>query len=159
MGYGSRNQNASFEATVVIYAARLASAFVVLALLWCGVAEANTNERASINPQPAEIAASLSLVFSENVDLTKTFVELRDAEGHQFAIGPLQFGSNGSEVQVPLVAPLPPGTFTINWRTFSESGRMDIGGYAFVIDRQMTGTPGLTQVGLTSDLIDLRPTR
>jgi methionine-rich copper-binding protein CopC len=89
---------------------------------------------------PAEneaLAASpktISLWFSEKVDLKVTSVKLADAKGVAASLGALK---RDTTAEAPVVAevtkPLAPGSYTINWSVAGEDGHPQKGAVKFTV--------------------------
>lgn len=75
--------------------------------------------------------ANLILAFSQRVDLKVTVVEIRNSQGALVEIGQLRTAANGTDLEIPLSAPLPADNYTIHWHAVSIHGLVDEGGYGF----------------------------
>lgn len=127
---------------------RLRIALIATLLLGLSsVAYATLDPRAPAEPPADDVAANLVLVFSDAVDLQASLIEVRDDRNRLVDTGTLRFGENGIDVEIPLNAPLPPGSYTIKWRAVSVDGRESIGGYAFTIDPTVRAVPAVAQQG------------
>jgi methionine-rich copper-binding protein CopC len=85
------------------------------------------------------------LTFSQQVRLRDTTVEIRNSRGARVTVGDLRTGANGTDLEIPLSAPLRPDTYSIRWRAVSSQGLVDVGGYDFVIDPVPRGIPAVAQ--------------
>jgi len=112
------------------------------------VADATIDPRSPAEVPADTVAANLVLVFADVVDLQASLIEIRDEHDRLIDTGKLRFGENGIDVEIPLNAPLLPGTYTIEWRAISADGRESIGGYAFTIDPISNAIPAVAQQGL-----------
>jgi methionine-rich copper-binding protein CopC len=96
--------------------------------------------------EPSDIpSANLVLAFSQPVDIKSSFVEVRDSHHRRVRIGSLRRGENGTDLEIPLAAPLPPDVYTIRWQAVSTDGLVDTGGYDFTIEPTVTGAPTIAQ--------------
>lgn len=96
--------------------------------------------------EPAALTTfNMVLAFSQQVRPKETVVEIRNSRGFRIKIGELRTGANGTDLEVPLSAPLRPDTYSIRWRAVSSQGLVDVGWYDFVIDPMPTGIPALAQ--------------
>lgn len=57
--------------------------------------------------------------------------------------GDLRTRTNGTKLEIPLLAPLPPDTYTIRWRAVSTLGFVDEGGYDFTTNPDLSGIPAV----------------
>jgi methionine-rich copper-binding protein CopC len=87
--------------------------------------------------------ANLILAFSQPVDLKITKVEIRNSSGALVEIGELQTAANGTDLEIPLSAPLPADVYTIHWRAVSIHGLVDEGGYGFQVEPSFNRIPTL----------------
>jgi methionine-rich copper-binding protein CopC len=118
-----------------------------LMLGMASVADATIDPRSPNNIPADTVAANLVLVFSDVIDLQASLVEIRDEHDRLIDTGKLRFGENGIDVEIPLNAPLLPGTYTMEWRAIPADGRESIGGYTFTIDPIATAIPAVAQQG------------
>jgi methionine-rich copper-binding protein CopC len=88
---------------------------------------------------------NMVLAFSQQVRLKETIVVIRDSRGARVTVGELRTAENGTDLEIPLSAPLRPDTYSIQWRAVSIQGLVDVGGYEFVIDPMPSGIPALAQ--------------
>jgi methionine-rich copper-binding protein CopC len=102
-------------------------------------------ETAQAHPKVSKPAISthLALAFSERLNLKATFVEIRNSRGSLMEIGELRTAANGTDLEIPLSAPLRPDIYTIRWRVVSISGIVDEGGYGFQVEPSFSGKPAL----------------
>lgn len=90
-------------------------------------------------------AVNLVLAFSQHLHLKDTVVEIRNSQGLRVSIGELRTRGNGTDLEIPLSAPLAPDTYTIRWRAVSTLGFVDEGGYDFTIDPKTRGIAAVAQ--------------
>lgn len=95
--------------------------------------------------QAAVTSVNMVLAFSQPVRLKETIVEIRNSRGARVTIGALRTGANGTDLEIPLSAPLRPDTYAIHWRAVSIQGLVDVGGYDFTIDPMPAGIPAVAQ--------------
>ena len=96
--------------------------------------------------EPAAVRSfNMVLAFSQRVRLKDTVVEIRNSRGARVTIGDLRAGENGTDLEIPLSAPLRPDTYSIRWKAVSIQGLVDVGGYDFVIDPTPGGIPAVAQ--------------
>lgn len=98
-----------------------------------------------VQEQPAVTSFNMVLAFSQRVRLKETMVEIRTSRGDRVSIGDLRSGENGTDLEIPLSAPLRPDTYSIRWKAVSIQGLVDVGGYDFVIDPTPAGIPAVAQ--------------
>jgi methionine-rich copper-binding protein CopC len=97
-------------------------------------------------PEPAAATSfNMVLAFSQQVRLRDTIVEIRNSRGARVTFGGLRTGANGTDLEIPLSAPLRPDTYSIRWHAVSIQGLVDVGGYDFVIDPVPRGIPAVAQ--------------
>lgn len=95
---------------------------------------------------PTEVTgANLVLAFSQRVNLKDTIVEIRNSRGVLVEIGDLRTAKNGTDLKIPLSAPLRPDVYTIHWRAVSIHGVVDEGGYGFQVEPSFNHIPALAQ--------------
>jgi putative copper export protein len=76
----------------------------------------------------------IRLWFSEQPELSVTLISMKDAKGKEFALTPPE-NDRGDPltVLVRVSQPLPPGRYTITWRTSASDGHPSHGTFSFVI--------------------------
>jgi methionine-rich copper-binding protein CopC len=88
---------------------------------------------------PAEIVAT----FTQDLDMSRTTMELRDASGATLAEGP-ERGDGKRELRLALPV-IPPGEYEVRWTSFSaEDGELDRGRYTFTVLPAPSPTPATT---------------
>ncbi|MDQ6770992.1 MAG: CopD family protein [Gemmatimonadota bacterium] len=76
----------------------------------------------------------IRLWFSERPDLSITAVSLKDANGREFTLAaPERDPADPLLVLVPVSLPLPPGRYTVAWRTAASDGHPSRGTFSFVV--------------------------
>ena len=111
--------------------------FALALALQTGAALAHTALESSTPAQDATVTApeALTLTFSETVSLAFTGITLKAADGSEMATGEATLNPDtGSILTVPLAAPLPPGSYTVEWHALSEDGHKVHGTYAFTVN-------------------------
>src|SRR3954452_2252855 len=79
-------------------------------------------------PPPTE----LRLKFSEGVDVTSTKVTLTGTDNKAVNLGAVKPDpADSTAVIVPIPAPLPDGTYTVNWQTVGADGQKAEGAIMF----------------------------
>ena len=81
----------------------------------------------------APLPTELTLSFSEGLELSFTKVAVKGADGTPLALGALALGSDGKTLIVPVAAPLPKGTITIEWTAVAKDGHKSKGSYTLTI--------------------------
>jgi methionine-rich copper-binding protein CopC len=91
----------------------------------------------SADPGGAVVAASptsLSLTFSEGLEIGFTGISLTSASGAAIATRAAHLAPGDDEILViPLSQPLDPGTYTVRWHALSADGHTTHGTYSFGI--------------------------
>lgn len=95
--------------------------------------------------QAAVTSFNMVLAFSQGVRLRDTTIEIRNSRGGLVTIGDLRTATNGTDIEIPLSAPLRPDSYSIRWRAVSIQGLVDVGGYNFVIEPVPAGIPAVAQ--------------
>lgn len=115
-------------------ALRVVAPAVVLLILSAPVALGHA-ELTSANPGPSDkVLAPAQIVarFSQDLDLSRTSLEVRDAGGGRVAQGG-KVGDGPREVRLPLPT-LQPGVYEVRWTSFSaEDGELARGSYSFTV--------------------------
>lgn len=79
----------------------------------------------------------IRLWFSEQPELTMTFVSLKDATGRAFAVGtPANDQGDALGVSFRVADSLPPGRYTITWRTAASDGHLSRGSFSFFVSTE-----------------------
>jgi copper transport protein len=79
----------------------------------------------------------IRLWFSEQPELTMTFVSLKDATGRAFAVGtPANEQGDALGVSFRVADSLPPGRYTITWRTAASDGHLSRGSFSFFVSTE-----------------------
>jgi methionine-rich copper-binding protein CopC len=95
---------------------------------------------------PADVTSfNMVLAFSRQVRLRDTIVEIRNSRGARVTVGDLRTRANGTDLEIPLSAPLRPDKYSIHWRAVSIEGLVDVGGYEFVIGPVPAAIPTIAQ--------------
>ncbi|HET9852980.1 MAG TPA: copper resistance CopC family protein, partial [Candidatus Limnocylindrales bacterium] len=90
---------------------------------------------------PAEIVAT----FTQDLDMSRTTMEVRDASGATVAEGP-ELGDGPRELRLALPA-LAPGEYEVRWTSFSaEDSELERGRYSFTVLPAPNPTPAPTVV-------------
>jgi methionine-rich copper-binding protein CopC len=110
-----------------------------------GPANARLDPQSQASDPPEARRANLVLAFSQRVDAKASGVQIRDSHGALVAIGDLRTSKDGTDLEIPLSAPLGPDVYTIRWRAVSSTGIVDVGGYDFRIDAMPGGVPAVAQ--------------
>ena len=77
---------------------------------------------------------AIQLWFSERVELRLTSVVLRDQNGAAFSVSTPQAAANDqTQILFPIASALPPGHYTVDWRTVSSDGHPSHGKFSFTI--------------------------
>jgi methionine-rich copper-binding protein CopC len=85
---------------------------------------------------PAELVAT----FTQNLDMSRTTLEVRDAAGATVADGP-ELGDGPRELRLALPV-LAPGDYEVRWTTFSaEDSELERGRYSFTVLPAPSPTP------------------
>ena len=97
----------------------------------------------SATPGPGDVVTQpvteLILTFSQNLDPSRTSVELRDPSGARVARGGEQTGKREWRLPVPALAP---GTYQVRWTTFSaEDGELARDRYSFTVEAAAEPSP------------------
>ncbi|MFL5634648.1 MAG: copper resistance CopC/CopD family protein [Gemmatimonadaceae bacterium] len=72
--------------------------------------------------------------FSERPELLMTSISLRDARGQGFTLGPAERqGADPLAIAVRVLRPLPPGRYTVTWRTAASDGHPSRGVFSFTV--------------------------
>jgi putative copper export protein len=95
----------------------------------------------------------IRLWFSEQPELSMTFISMKDANGTEFALGPPQIDrSDPLLVLVQVSQALPAGRYTVAWRTAASDGHPSHGTFSFVVLPEKTGSNRpVHQVGAATD--------
>jgi copper transport protein len=85
----------------------------------------------------SKIASSPQLIrlwFSEQPELSMTFISLKDANGKEWVLaGPQNDPTDPLAVSVRVSQPLPAGRYTVAWRTAASDGHPSHGAFGFVV--------------------------
>lgn len=130
---------------------------LALILFLCPVpAWAHAHLKRSEPAAGSEVATSPQLIrlwFSEQPELSMTFISLKDANGKEFLLaGPQRDPAGSLAVSVRVSQALPAGRYTVAWRTAASDGHPSHGTFGFVVLRQAplpTNTPA--QIGAVTD--------
>ena len=97
----------------------------------------------SATPGPGDVVTQpvteITLSFNQNLDPSRTSVELRDPSGARVARGGEQTGKREWRLPVPA---LEPGTYQVRWTTFSaEDGELARDRYSFTVEAAAEPSP------------------
>jgi len=119
---------------------RIALAAVLLVGLPLGAAAPALAHAALVSEVPAADAivsaplpTELTLGFSEGLELSFTKIVVKGPDGTALATGALTLGADGKTLTVPLAAPLPKGTITIEWTAVATDGHKSKGSYTLTV--------------------------
>lgn len=90
----------------------------------------------------------IRLWFSEAPEISMTFAALKDSSGNPYALGSAERERSGQMgIAFPVLRPLPPGRYTMTWRTAASDGHPSSGKFTFVVVAPptiagATGAPG-----------------
>src|ERR1700682_2227723 len=109
-----------------------------LALLFCPArAEAHAHLKHSEPAGGSRIASSPQLIrlwFSERPELSMTAVSLKDSNGKELPLAMLRIDPDDPlVVSVGVGQLLPPGRYTVTWRTAASDGHPSHGSFSFVV--------------------------
>ena len=83
---------------------------------------------ATLQSPPAQVVMN----FTEEPDLSLSFVHVLNTAGADVESGPVQAGDNAKQLVIPLPANLANGSYTVSWRTTSaDDGHTTAGAFAF----------------------------
>ncbi|MFG1425666.1 copper homeostasis periplasmic binding protein CopC [Roseixanthobacter glucoisosaccharinicivorans] len=112
----------------------LALAFSVLS---AGAALAHahlTTQTPAANDAVAASPSTLSLGFSEGLEIGLSGVTLKEASGQPIPTGkPVLAPGDDKQMSVPLNAPLAAGRYTVEWHALSKDGHTTHGSYSFTV--------------------------
>lgn len=93
-----------------------------------------TAETPSANDVVAGSPTSLSLGFSEGLEIGLSGVTLKGADGQSIPIGtPALTPGDDTQISVPLNGPLTAGKYTVEWHALSKDGHATHGSYQFTV--------------------------
>ena len=111
---------------------------IALALILCpAIAWAHAHLKRSEPTGGSRLTGSpqaIRLWFTERPELSMTAVLVRDSTGREFALA--QLVSDSADpllVSAPVSQPLPPGRYTVAWRTAASDGHPSHGTFSFVV--------------------------
>lgn len=122
-------RNARMTAIAVITLVGAAAGLTAPALAHAHLlAETPTAEATTASP------GSLTLSFSEGVELRFTTVEVKDVTGSAVKTGPNRLApGNPKMLLVPVAGKLGPGRYTVEWRAVATDGHKTQGTYGFTV--------------------------
>jgi methionine-rich copper-binding protein CopC len=125
-----------------------------VALAHAEPARVKPGQDAVLNAAPLEIAIEMSQEMARQAGANDIVVQ--DASGKEVTTQPAVIdNANRRKLSVPLAAGLPPGTYTVRWRTLSaDDGDTASGNYSFKIDPAATPSEG-TEV-VRADLLGVQ---
>jgi copper transport protein len=90
----------------------------------------------------------IRLWFSEQPELSMTFISLKDMQGKEWVLtAPQRDPTNSLEISAGVAQPLPAGRYTVAWRTAASDGHPSQGTFGFVVlapAAPSTATPAQT---------------
>ena len=90
----------------------------------------------------------IRLWFSEQPELSMTFVSLKDSAGEAFAMSPAEREKSGQMgLAFNVLSALPPGRYTLAWRTAASDGHPSHGKFTFVVIAGPTPASALPMAG------------
>jgi copper transport protein len=106
----------------------------------------------------SKIASSPQLIrlwFSEQPELSMTFISLKDVNGKEWVVaGPQKDPTDPLAVSVRVSQPLPAGRYTVAWRTAASDGHPSRGTFGFVVLTEAAlPAKGPAQVGAVTDTL------
>jgi copper resistance protein C len=91
-------------------------------------------ETPAANGMVAASPTSLSLGFSEGLEIALSGAALKGADGRAIPTGtPVLAPGDDKQMSVPLNAPLSAGKYTIEWYALSKNGHATHGSYPFTV--------------------------
>lgn len=76
----------------------------------------------------------IRLWFTEQPDLSMTFASLKDSAGTMFRLSPAERETSGQlGIALRLLEDLPPGRYTLSWRTAGSDGHPSTGKFTFIV--------------------------
>ena len=129
---------------------RLAVSLALLLVILASAAPAAAHaDLESASPGPGdEVVGSpavLVAVFSQDLDPSRSSLEVRDASGNQVAQGGVP-GDGPRELRLELPV-LAPGVYEVRWTSYSaEDGALERGSYTFTVAAAATTAPTATTV-------------
>lgn len=124
----------------------LSLTLLLIMLAWAAPAAAHA-ELESASPGPGdEVVGSpavLVAVFSQDLDPSRSSLEVSDANGNQIAQGGVP-GDDPRELRLDLPV-LAPGVYEVRWTSYSaEDGELERGSYTFTVVAGATAAPTAT---------------
>jgi methionine-rich copper-binding protein CopC len=121
----------------------LSLALLIVTLAWAAPAAAHA-ELESASPGPGdEVVGSpavLVAVFSQDLDPSRSSLEIRDADGNQVAQGGVP-GDGSRELRLDLPE-LEPGVYEVRWTSYSaQDGELERGSYTFTVVADASAAP------------------
>src|SRR4051812_23405095 len=112
----------------------------VALILWPSSAWAHAHLKRSEPAAGSRIGGSPTVIrlwFSERPELSMTVISLTDAAGKRFALEPAAHElSDPLEISLRVITALPPGRYTLDWRTAASDGHPTHGTFAFTVVAQ-----------------------
>ena len=84
---------------------------------------------ATVGKSPAQIR----LWFKETPELAVSSIKLSDAAAKPFATGDVIGTDDKLSIAVPVTSPLPPGKYTVTWKTAGTDGHVIRGSFGFTV--------------------------
>ncbi len=95
----------------------------------------------------------IRLWFSERPEIAMTLGVLKDAMGTRYSLSPaLRDGSSELEVDLPVAVTLPPGTYTLAWRTSAADGHPSHGSFSFTVASPAGSVPNTPSAAATGPM-------
>jgi methionine-rich copper-binding protein CopC len=109
----------------------------LLSLAATGAAFAHAHLKSSLPQANAVVAAappSLTLTFTEGLELKLSGVKVTGADGKSVSLGtPALSASDDTVITVPLAGTLAPGVYTVDWHAVAKDTHATHGSYTFTV--------------------------
>ncbi|MGG4341773.1 copper resistance CopC family protein [Paenibacillus lautus] len=92
-----------------------------------------------------ESVQEVSLSFNENIDENLSTLKIKNAQGESVEVAEVKINQN--TMQGTLAAPLPSGSYTVEWKIVGGDGHPVDGTYAFEVDAPEAEAPPETPAG------------
>jgi len=137
---------------------RLRLALALTVFLFPARAWAHAHLKRSEPAAGSKVASSPQLIrlwFSEQPELSMTFISLKDANGKEWPLAGLQKDpTDPLAVSVRVSQPLPAGRYTVAWQTAASDGHPSHGTFGFILLTQAAPpTKTHAQVGVVTDTV------
>ena len=107
-------------------------------LLFCSGARAHAHLKDAMPADDAALTSpptSLSLAFSEGLEVKLSCATLRGPDGAPLATGPTSLGADKKSISIAIPEELGTGAYTVDWHAFSNDGHTTRGTYHFKVGR------------------------